>query len=495
MFKEYQKLDATDLANLIQKKEVSPLEVLDAAIQRIEEVNPHVNAVVSKMYDFAKIQISKMDLTAPLAGVPLLVKDLGIDIKNHITSGGSRLTQNYQGEIDSTLMTRYLKAGLIPLGKTNVPELGILGVTEPTLWGPCRNPWNLNLTSGGSSGGSAAAVAARMVPIATGDDGGGSIRIPASACGLFGFKTSRGLQPMGPQKNESWLSLVSGHVITRTVRDSALVLDFTKGTCLGSPYGSTQAIPHFMNALQQSVKGKKVAFSKSSLLGKKIAPECIAALEHTLKVCETLGMEIVEDEPTINKQDLLFSYYVIVASCTAGEVARAEKMMKQKATLNNIEHATWFLKVAGEKLRASHLEQALYVARQATIEWDHFLQKYDFFCLPTLGDLPSPIGLMNLSPLEKGAIHLANYLPLSTIIATIKQIGARGIEKTPNTGIFNMSGHPAMSVPTYWTKNNIPVGTQFVGRMGEDQHLFSLASALEAHFHWADKMPEGLFVF
>lgn len=492
MFKEYLKLDATDLATLMYKKEVSPLEVLDAAIQRIEQVNPLINAVVSKMYDFAKIQITKMDPTAPLAGVPLLVKDLGLDITNHITSHGSRLTQSYMGDVNSELIIRYLKAGLIPLGKTNVPEFGIMGITEPVLWGPCRNPWNLNLTCGGSSGGSAAAVASRMVPIASGDDGGGSIRIPASACGLFGFKPSRGLQPMGPKKNESWLSLVSGHVITRTVRDSALVLDYTKGPTLGAPYGPTKPIPNFMKALQQSVKGKRIAFSKNSLLGEKIAPECINAAQHTLQACEALGMEVIEDEPSINKQELLFSYYVIVASCTAGEVARAEKLMKQKATLDNIEHSTWFLKVVGEKLRASHLEQALFVARQATIEWDTFLQKYDFFCLPTLGDLPNPIGLMSLSSFEKWAIHFANYLPLSSLMATFKEIGARGIEKTPNTGLFNMSGHPAMSVPTYWTKDNIPIGTQFVGRMGEDQHLFSLASALETHFHWADKIPEGI---
>lgn len=492
MFKEYQKLDATALATLIQKKEISPLEVLEAAIQRIDEINPRINAVVSKMYDFAQAQITKLDLAAPLAGVPLLIKDLGLDIANTITSGGSRLTQNYRANADSYLITRYFNAGLISVGKTNVPEFGIMGVTESALWGPCRNPWDINLTSGGSSGGSAAAVAARMVPIATGDDGGGSIRIPASACGLFGFKPSRGLLPMGPKKNESWLGLVSGHVITRSVRDSALALDYTKGPALGAAYGPTQSIPNFMSSLQQSVKGKKVAFSKNSLLGQRIAPECVTALEHTLRACEALGMEIIEDEPPINKQELLFSYYVIVASCTAGEVARAEKLMNQRASLNNIEYSTWFLKVAGEKLRASHLEQALFVARQSTIEWDQFLQKYDFFCLPTLGDLPSPIGLMDLSSLEKFAIHFASILPLAVIIDTVKKIGARGIEKTPNTGIFNMSGHPAMSVPTYWTKDNIPIGTQFVGRMGEDQHLFTLASALESHFQWSEKMPEGI---
>jgi len=489
MFKEYTQLDGTDLALLIQKKDVSPLEIMESAIHRIEQINPKVNAVVYKMYESAKSDASKVNLTAPLAGVPFLIKDLGLETKGHPTSGGSRLTQYYNGNRDSEIVSRYKKSGLITLGKTNIPEFGIMGVTEPYLWGPCRNPWNLELTCGGSSGGSGAAVAARMVPIASADDGGGSIRIPASACGLFGFKPSRGVQPIGPQKNESWLSLVSGHVVTRTVRDSALTLDCTKGTTIGSPYGPTKTIPNFMSALNQSVKGKKIAFSKSSLLGENISNECINALSDTLKVCESLGMEVIEDQPKFNKQELLFSYYVIVASSTAGEVARAEKIMGKKASLNNIEHATWFLKTAGEKMRASHLEQALYIARQATIEWENFFQNYDFFCVPTLGDTPSPIGLMNLTVIEKLSIHLSDYLPLSIIVSILKQIGARGIEKTPNTCIFNMSGHPAMSVPTYWTQQNIPIGTQFVGRMGEDEHLFSLASALETHYKWNEKSP------
>jgi len=489
MFKEYSQYDGTALALLLQKKELTPLEILEAAIHRIEMLNPQLNAVVYKMYDAAKKEAIQVDLNAPLAGVPFLLKDLGIDIQGHPTSGSSRLTQHYLADKDSDIVTRYKKAGLITLGKTNVPEFGLLPVTEPELWGPCRNPWNPNLTCGGSSGGSAAAVASRMVPIASGDDGGGSIRIPAAACGLFGFKPSRGLQPMGPQKNESWLSLVAGHVLTRTVRDSALTLDCTKGTTLGSPYGPTKGIPHFINSLNQSVKGKKIAFSQQSLLGENLSAECITAMKETLKTCESLGMEIIEDQPFLNKQELLFSYYVIVASSTAGEVARAEKLMKKKASLKNVEPSTWFLKAIGEKLRASSLEQALYVTRQATVHWEKFFLKYDYFCLPTLGDLPSPVGLMNLSAVEKVLIPLAQYLPLSTAISVLQKIGARRIEKVPNTCIFNLSGHPAMSVPTYWTSNNIPLGTQFVGRMGEDESLFSLAAALENHYKWYNKSP------
>jgi amidase len=294
---------------------------------------------------------------------------------------------------------------------------------------------------------------------------------------------------MGPDKNESWLSLVSGHVVSRTVRDSALVLDLTKGPSQGAPYGPTKGIPNFTAALNSSVKGKKIAFTKQSLFGEHVDSECVEALSKTMKVCEDLGLEVVEDQPSFDKQDLVLSYYILIAASVAGDVSRFAKLMGTKASLENIEHATWFLKVAGEKLRASHLEHALYVIRQATLLWENFLTKYDFFSTPTIAYEPSPIGLMNIRPFEKAAIHLADYLPLSVILSTLKQIGTRGIEKTPNTSIFNMSGHPAMSVPTHWSRNQIPIGIQFVGRMGEDQHLFSLASALEGHFSWEQKVP------
>lgn len=489
MFKEYSQFDGIGLAELIQQKEVSPSEVVDAAIQQIEKYNPQVNAVVYKMYEQAKREAVKDLVSAPFAGVPFLIKDLGIDFAGTPTSSGSLLTKNAMALEDSEIMQRYKQSGFITLGKTSTPEFGIMGVTEPLLWGRCRNPWNLGLTAGGSSGGSAAAVAARMVPIASADDGGGSIRIPASACGLFGFKPSRGLQPQGPRKNEGWLSLVSGHVVSRTVRDSAMVLDLTKGPASGAPYGPTLGIPHLTESLQQSIKGKRIAFSKQSLFGEQVDADCVDALMETMKVCEGFGLHVVEDQPKFNKQELVFSYYVIVASSVAGEVARIEKRLGTKASLANVEPATWFLKVTGEKLRAAHLEQAIYVARQATMLWENFLSQYDYFSTPTMAYAPSPIGLMSISAVEKAAVHLADYLPLSVVLSTLKQIGARGIEKTPNTSMFNMSGHPAMSVPSYWNSQQIPIGVQFVGRMGQDQHLFSLASALEKHFAWEKRAP------
>lgn len=490
MLKEYPQFDATEIANLIRSKQISVDEALDAAIHQVEKYNPQLNAVVYKMYELAKKNRNNLNSDGPFAGVPFLIKDLGLDFEGTPTSGGSRLTQNYTSQQTSEIIHRYNRAGFITLGKTNVPEFGIMGVTESSLWGPCRNPWDLKLTPGGSSGGSASAVAARFVPIASADDGGGSIRIPASACGLFGVKPSRGVQPMGPDKNESWLSLVSGHVVSRTVRDSAQTLDLTKGPDLGAPYGPTRPFESCLHAMTKDLKGRKVAFSRQSLFGEALDKDCLEALDKTMKACESLGMEVVEDYPAFNKDELLFSYYVIIAASVAGEIARNEKLMGQKASVRNVEHATWFLKVAGEKLRASHLEQAIYNCRQTTILWEQFLTKYDYFSTPTMASAPSPIGLMSLSGVEKAVIQMADWLPLEIILSTLKKIGKRGIEKTPNTSLFNMSGHPAMSVPTHWNSANLPIGTQFVGRMGQDHTLFTLAAKLEDVFQWNNKQPD-----
>lgn len=489
MFKEYTQYDGVALAELIRNKEVAPDEVLEAAITRIEETNTKINAVVYKMYEHARREVKKIHKDRIFAGVPFAIKDLGIDYKETPTTGGSFLTKNAIASEDSELMKRYRQLGLITLGKTNVPEFGIMGITEPRLWGPCRNPWDLSRTPGGSSGGSAAAVAAGLVPIASADDGGGSIRIPASACGIFGFKPSRGVQPMGPKRGEGWLGLVAGHVVTKSVRDSAMVLDSTRGADLASPYGTTASIQSCYQAMHQSVKGMKVAFSKNSLFGEQTDQSCLDALAATMSLCESLGMVIVEDCPLFDKEEFALSYYTIIAACTAGEVARYERQMGHKADLNTVEYPTWFLKVAGEKLRADQLEQAIFVMRQASYLWEKFLAKYDFFCTPTMAYPPSPIGLMEMNFLEKAAVQLSDYLPTATVLSILRNIATRGMEKTPNTAIFNMSGHPAMSVPTFWTPDNIPIGVQFVGRMANDHSLFQLASALETACSWQKKQP------
>lgn len=492
MFKEYTDYDAMGLAELIKTGQVSPVEVLESAIAQIEKFNPKINAVIYKMYEYGKEEVKKVKNSQPLAGVPFLVKDLNVEIAGFPTSCGSVLTKNHNAPADSEIFTRYRNAGLVTLGKTNVPEFGIQPVTEPTLWGACRNPWNLNLTSGGSSGGSAAAVAARMVPIAYADDGGGSIRIPSSACGLFGFKPSRGLQPLGPHRNEGWLSLSSGHVVTRSVRDSALALDLTQGLGLGAAYGPVRTPNNFIQSETLSIAGKTVAFTRESLFGKNISPECLRALDQTLKVCESLGLTVIEAKPSLNKEELLFSFYVILAASVAGEVARNEKLMQTTARLGHIEYVTWFLKVMGEKLRASHLEAAIHNMRQTTIQWEQFFSHYDFFCSPTLAFEPPPLGLLNLNFFEKLTVRISEYLPSSILVSLLHRMGNHSIENNPNTFIFNMSGHPAMSIPAYWTPSEVPIGVQFATRMGYDDQLFALAFELEKALQWSAKKPNLL---
>lgn len=489
MFKEYVNYDGLGLAGLIKNKEISAAEILESAIEQIEKFNPQLNAVIYKMFDTAQKEAVNFSIDSPFAGVPFLLKDLGLQLKGHPTTNASHLTKDHRALVTSDLVKLYQNSGLCILGKTNTSEFGILGATESELFGSCKNPWNLNLNSGGSSGGSAAAVASRMVPIASGEDGGGSIRIPASACGLFGFKPSRGFQSFGPDKTEGWLGLSSSHVVTRSVRDSAKIFDLTQLPGIGAPYGPLRGLVNASAALGKSVKGMKVAFSKQSLLGETTHPDGIEALEKTLKICESLGMIVVEAKPEINKQELIMSFLIIVAASISGELYRYEKLFNQRATYENIEGPTLFLKIAGEKISALELEKALFVARKATQTWEHFLQSYDFFCTPTLAYPIDENSKVKLSMIEKQLVRIINWLPSTLILKILKEIGIRGIEKTPNTSLFNMSGHPAMSVPTYWNKDNLPIGVQFVGRMGADDTLFSLASALEAEVQWNEKKP------
>ena len=235
-FPEYEQYDALGLAELVRKGQITPLELCEEAIERIERVNPKINAVVTRMYDQGRRAASESSSGGPFAGVPLLIKDLDYAYAGVLMTSGSKALKDFVPAYDSEIVIRLKKAGTVIIGKTNTPEFGLLGITEPELFGPCRNPWNVSHTPGGSSGGSAAVVAAGLVPMAAGNDGGGSIRIPSAYCGLFGLKPTRGRNPSGPDHGQMWLGAAQNHVITRSVRDSAAMLDATHGPDLGAPY-------------------------------------------------------------------------------------------------------------------------------------------------------------------------------------------------------------------------------------------------------------------
>lgn len=486
---EYVKQDAVDLSMMIKSNQVTAQEVLELAIKQIEKLNPKLNAVVNKLYDQAHEELKQSNPKAPLYGVPFLLKDLGLYLKGVPTTYGSRLLANFIPNFDSDIIKRYRDSGLIIIGKTNVPEFGLVGVTESKHLGPCRNPWNTNLTPGGSSGGSAAAVASRMVPVASADDGGGSIRIPASTCGLVGLKPSRGLMPMGPDKSEVWMGLACGHVVSRTIRDSALLLDLTKGSSSGAPYSVSAPTENYSNFLLKPVKGLKVGYSLKSIFGKETDNDCKQAVLSTLQMCRDLGLETQEADLPIDPSDLGFAFLIIMACSAAGDLSRAESVTHKNANLNQIELGTYFLKIVGEKMKAPLLEWAIYQCRQASFIMGKYHQQYDLFCCPTLAHPPAPIGLMDMSIFEKLGVLLSPILPSSILNQALKQMSGKAFEKTPNTELFNMTGQPAINLPTYWNKDNIPIGVQFVAPLGQDQLLLQLGSHLEQMLKWQDKIP------
>jgi len=301
---EFAFMDATALAELVRKKEVQAAELVETVIKRIETLNPTLNAVVTPMYDQAREAADNIALDAPLAGVPFLLKDIMATYAGVRFTLGSNLLRHFVPHHDSELVSRLKKAGLVIMGKTNTPEFGILPTTEPALFGPCRNPWDLERTTGGSSGGSSAAVATGMVPMAHANDGGGSIRIPASCCGLFGLKPTRGRNPLGPDFGDVIGGLVAEHAVTRSVRDSAVLLDATSGPDMGDPYWAPPPERPFANEVSADPGKLRIAFTTEAFAEIPIHRDCIQAVRDAAALCADLGHEVTQAAPKIKGDSL-----------------------------------------------------------------------------------------------------------------------------------------------------------------------------------------------
>ncbi|MFY9224143.1 MAG: amidase [Blastocatellia bacterium] len=466
-------LDATAQAELVKKGEVKPIELVDAAIARIEKVNPAINAVVTPMYEIAR-EIATGELPeGPFKGVPFLLKDLFPMYTGVKLSSGSRYLKDYVPDHDSELVIRYKKAGLITIGKTNTPEFGLLPTTEPVLFGACRNPWDTSRTTGGSSGGSAAAVAAGIVPMAHANDGGGSIRIPASCCGLFGLKPTRGRNSLGPDVGETPGGLVVEHAVTRSVRDSAALLDATAGPSLGDPYFAPLPSRPFLAEVGADPGKLRIAFTTKSLTGVEIHPDCIKAVEDAAKLCTDLGHIVEEASPTdVLNADLLNQAFFAVWSsvCTSvlnGWQRRTGKPLKEEY----FEPLTWAMYQMGQAISASDLILSLFHFQQVTRQVAQFMVNYDVYLTPTLGEPPIELGSFDPTPDNP----LAGFF--------------RSGQFVPYTPLNNITGQPAMSVPLYWNDQGLPIGVHFVGRYADEATLFRLASQLETARPWANRCP------
>ncbi len=491
-FKEYGRYDGLGMAGLVRKKEVSPAELCEEAISRIEKLNPALNAVITPMFDLARNDIEKGLPEGPFTGVPFLLKDLVAAYAGVPLTGGSRAYRNYIPDENCELVKRFKKAGIVIMGKTNCPEFGLMGITEPEMYGPTRNPWNTDHTPGGSSGGSAAAVASGMVPIASGGDGGGSIRIPASCCALFGLKPTRGRNPTGPDHGAIWQGAVVEHVISRSVRDSAAMLDATCGADAGAPYIIPLPERPYMEEITREPGSLKIAFNTHSPLDTEVHPECARAVEETARLLEGLGHTVIEDRPAIDGKALATSYLTMYMGEIAADIEELELILGRKAKRSDVEALTWTLGLLGRTYSAGYFVEQMREWGMAARTMGRFHKTYDLYLTPTTASPPVRIGELKPKPAERALLTIVNSMGLGKLLklsGIVDTLAVQSLSKTPFTQLANFTGQPAMSMPLHWTDEGLPCGVQFIGRFGDEATLFRLAAQLEQAQPWFDKRP------
>jgi amidase len=469
---EYTAFDALGLAELVRRREVTPSELMDVASAAIEQVNPALNAVIASLRDDAERSLRAGLPDGPFTGVPYLVKDLGLLVAGTPTGMGSRLFQDVVSPADDELMTRFRRAGLVALGKTNTPELGLNVVTEPVAHGPTRNPWRPDRTPGGSSGSAAAAVAARMVPMAHGNDVAGSIRIPSSCCGLFGLKPSRGRIPTGPVEGEVLLGMATDHALTRSVRDSAALLDAIAGPDTGAPYSAPPPPRPFLEEARTPPGRLRVALIEAAWSGVPVHDECKRAARRAAALCEELGHEVVPARLEIDWERVRFAFRMLL-SYQAHLLDRVCPALGLAPGRDTLEVATLAMAEAGRRMSAVDLHEVIVARDLITRQVGQFFTRFDAVLTPTLATPPIPPGTLDA---DDPALDVETWLDRCFAFAAF-------------TPLFNVTGTPAMSVPLHMTADGLPVGVQFAGRYADEATLLRLAGQLEQAAPWAGRRP------
>lgn len=498
-FADYVSLDGLGLAELVRAGEVTATELVEAAIRRADEVNPALNAIVHPMYEEAREQAAALDgedVGGPFRGVPFLVKDLVSLVAGQPFTKGSRMMEGYVPDHDTELVRRYRASGVVLMGKTNAPELGLVPVTEPALFGPTRNPWDPERSPGGSSGGSAAAVAAGIVPLAGGDDGGGSIRIPASCCGLFGLKPTRGRVPTGPDYGELWRGAVVQHVLTRSVRDSAAMLDAVRGPDLGAPTVAPPPARPYLEEVGADPGRLRVALTTAPLLpADGVHDDCRAAVHDAAELLSDLGHRVVEDAPVFDGEAFAEAFVVMVGAELGADVRAMEEVTGRTRSPRLLEPETWALLAMGEGLDAETYAAALRTLEREARAAKTFFQDHDLLLSPTLAQPPLPIGTFGASTTEKRLVRLFGSLGMNGLIrrlAPVETLARDAFDYTPWTPVFNVTGQPAMSVPLFWNGEGLPIGVHLAARFGDEATLFRVAAQLEEARPWAERRPPSL---
>jgi amidase len=469
-FKEYAQYDALGLAELVAKRQVTPLELAEEAIARIEKHNPTLNAIVRPLYDYGRA-IAAAPGDGPFRGVPFLLKDILGNVAGVPTQSGARFLVDLPSPQDDTLVTRFKAAGLVPLAKTNVPEFGLLPTTEGVLYGAAHNPWNPRHSTGGSSGGSGAAVAAGIVPMAHANDGGGSIRIPASCCGLVGLKPSRARNPLGPMLGDIMSGLICEHVVSRTVRDTAALLDCTAGPEPGDPYMVAPPARPFAEEARTAPGRLRIAFSTTNALGAKLHPECVAAVEATARLCEELGHIVEEAAPPVDHNQMTQSFLALWCSGLAMQIEAIAMMTGREIRSADFEGLTWSLYEHGKQVTGAQYLLALAMSQMTGRAVGQFHERYDAWLTTTLGAPPIALGTIDIEERD-----------VMTAFAPI-------IDYVPFTALQNATGQPAISLPLHWSADGLPVGVMFSARLGDEATLLRLAGQLEQARPWKDRRP------
>jgi amidase len=464
-FEEYRRHDAMGLADLVRRREVSSGELLEAAIARKAEVDPRINAVTTDLSDLAR---DAAPAEGPFAGVPFLLKDLGAQLAGTVTSSGSRLFAEAMAPADSAIVALYKAAGLNIFGKTNTPEFGLWPVTEPKHLGVCRNPWDLSRTPGGSSGGAAAAVAAGIAPAAHASDGGGSIRTPAACCGLFGMKPSRGRVSFAPM-GEGWAGASIQHAVTRSVRDSAALLDAVCAPQPGDPYFLPAPERPFLEEAGREPAALRIGFTTAALQSAALDPECAEAVRDAARLCESLGHHVEEVQVPGDFPGMQAAAGLVIAASVAATLDAEAERRGRPVEPGEVEGLTMATYRRGKGVGGAEYVRALAVLHAFGRDMATLFETYDVLLLSTLGRPPIPIGW---------------------IFEETGEIPERLFSFMPNTQPFNNTGQPAMTVPLAWRASGLPIGLQFVGRVGDEAGLFRLAGQLERARPWFDRVPQ-----
>jgi amidase len=474
---EFANLDATAQAELIREKEATPQELVDAAIESVEKLNPQLNAVITPLFDKARAQAKSGAIPdGPFRGVPFMLKDLMCASGGDPIYFGMRLLRDARivAPYDTYLAAKFKAAGFICIGKTNTPELGLNATTEPEAFGASRNPWNTNHSTGGSSGGSAAAVASRMVAMAHANDGGGSIRIPASECGLVGLKPSRGRVSWGPDTGDAWHGLAIEGVVTRSVRDTAGVLDAIAGNMPGDPYSAPpQRRPFIAEAGANPEQLRVGVMKRTQADGAPLHPDCLAAVDNAARLMQSLGHHVEESHPAaLDEPEYVNWFNNVVCGHAAATIDQIGNLLGRKINAEDVEPWTWRLYERGSQISASEYLgaiQGLQVWTRRVAQW--WAENFDLLLTPTIAQPPPPLGTLVMTPEEpdRGWQRLTDL-----------------IQFTP---AYNATGKPAISLPLHWNREGLPIGVQLVAAFGHEDLLIQAAAQLEEAQPWKDRRP------